>query len=180
MWPSIWCWTSLSVLSWVKDCSLLWCHNGHDSVSNHLPHDCLLTGLCAGNLPWTSEFPAQMASNAENVSIWWRHHVPNWHQSITSINVDILWIGPSGTNFNDMRYFLYKNAFESWYLRILLTIIILGNGFSWNRQQIRWDYKIRWLCDHLIFCNGNSYTDKITFLYLDNFQYFINKIHPKN
>ena len=21
------------------------------------------------------EFPAQMASNAENVSIWWRHHV---------------------------------------------------------------------------------------------------------
>ena len=23
---------------------------------------------------WTSEFPAQMASEAENVSIWWRHH----------------------------------------------------------------------------------------------------------
>ena len=34
-----------------------------------------VTGLCAGNLPVTSEFPAQMASNAENVSIWWRHHV---------------------------------------------------------------------------------------------------------
>ena len=29
--------------------------------------------LC-GNSPWTGEFPAQMASNAENVSIWWRHH----------------------------------------------------------------------------------------------------------
>ena len=24
--------------------------------------------------PVTGEFPAQMASNAENVSIWWRHH----------------------------------------------------------------------------------------------------------
>ena len=24
---------------------------------------------------WPDEFPAQMASNAENVSIWWRHHV---------------------------------------------------------------------------------------------------------
>ena len=23
---------------------------------------------------WTGEFPAQMASNVENVSIWWRHH----------------------------------------------------------------------------------------------------------
>ena len=60
-------------------------------VSNHHPRDCLLnrlyrrgskktsklrvTGLCAGNSPVTSEFPAQMASNAENVFIWWRHHV---------------------------------------------------------------------------------------------------------
>ena len=34
-----------------------------------------VTGLCAGNSPVTGEFPAQMASNAENVSIWWRHHV---------------------------------------------------------------------------------------------------------
>ena len=72
--------------------TLRWHHNGHDSVSNHQPHDCLLnrlfrrrwkktsklhvTGLCAGNSPGTGEFPAQMASNAENVSIWWRHHEP--------------------------------------------------------------------------------------------------------
>ena len=32
-----------------------------------------VTGLCAGNSLVTGEFPAQMASNAENVSIWWRH-----------------------------------------------------------------------------------------------------------
>ena len=64
--------------------------NGRDSVSNHQPNHCLLnglfghrskkisklrvTGLCAGNSPVTGEFPPQMASNAENVSIWWRHH----------------------------------------------------------------------------------------------------------
>ena len=64
-------------------------HNGRDNASNHQPHDCLLnrlfrrrskktsklrvTGLCVGNTPGTGEFPAQMASNAENVSIWWRH-----------------------------------------------------------------------------------------------------------
>ena len=30
--------------------------------------------FCAGNSPEAGEFPAQMASNAENVSIWWRHH----------------------------------------------------------------------------------------------------------
>ena len=28
-----------------------------------------------GNSPGTGEFPAQMATNAENVSISWRHHV---------------------------------------------------------------------------------------------------------
>ena len=33
------------------------------------------TGLCAGNSPVTGEFTTQMASNAENFSIWWRHHV---------------------------------------------------------------------------------------------------------
>ena len=70
--------------------TLHWRHNDPDSVSNHQPHDCLLnclfrrrskktsklrvTGLCVGNSPGTGEFPAQMASNAENVSIWWRHH----------------------------------------------------------------------------------------------------------
>ena len=33
-----------------------------------------VTGLCEGNSPLTDEFLAQMARNAENVSIWWRHH----------------------------------------------------------------------------------------------------------
>ena len=70
--------------------SLQWHHNGCDGISNHQPHDCLLnrlfrnrwkktsklhvTGLCEGNSPVTSEFPAHRASNVENVSIWWRYH----------------------------------------------------------------------------------------------------------
>ena len=70
--------------------ALRWSHNGRDSVSNHQPHDCLLnllfrrrskkasklcvTDLCVGNSPGTVEFPAHMASNVENASIWWRHH----------------------------------------------------------------------------------------------------------
>ena len=33
-----------------------------------------VTGLCAGNSPVTSEFPAQRTSNTENVYTWWRHH----------------------------------------------------------------------------------------------------------
>ena len=34
-----------------------------------------LLAFCAGNSPGTGEFPAQKASNAEIVFIWWRHHV---------------------------------------------------------------------------------------------------------
>ena len=33
-----------------------------------------VTGLCEGNPPVTGGFPSQRASDAENVSIWWRHH----------------------------------------------------------------------------------------------------------
>ena len=73
--------------------TLQWRHNKHDGVSNNRRPDCLInrlfrgrskatsklcvTGLCAGNSPVTGEFPAQRASNAENVSIWWRHHESN-------------------------------------------------------------------------------------------------------
>ena len=61
------------VRNWVV--SLQWRHNGHDGVSNHQPHHCLLnclfrrrskktsrlrvTGLCAGYSPLTGELPAQ-------------------------------------------------------------------------------------------------------------------------
>ena len=70
--------------------TLQWRHNERYGVSNHQPNDCLLkrlfrrrskktsklrvTGLFAGNSPVSGEFHAQMASNAENFSIWWRHH----------------------------------------------------------------------------------------------------------
>ena len=85
--------------------TLQWRNNGRNSVSNHQPHDCLLnrlfrrrskkasklraTGLYAGNSPGTGEFPAQMASRAENVSIWWRHqdnrYTLNWCAVTSSV-----------------------------------------------------------------------------------------------
>ena len=79
-----------NLLFWMIRGALQWRHNGCDGVSNHQHYDCLFnrlfrhrslktsklrfTGLCGGNSPVTDEFPAQMTSNAENVSIWWRHH----------------------------------------------------------------------------------------------------------
>ena len=88
--------------------TLRWRHNDHAGVSNHQPRGCLLnrlfrrkskktsklrvTGLCAGNSPGTGEFSAQMASYAENVSIWWRHHEvhaanmgPIWGRTVSAL-----------------------------------------------------------------------------------------------
>ena len=71
------------------ECVIQCDHNERDNVSYHRRLDCLLhrlfrrrlkktsehrvTGLCEGNSPVTSEFPAQRVNNAENVTIWWRH-----------------------------------------------------------------------------------------------------------
>ena len=38
--------------------------------------------LCAGNSPGTGEFPAQMASYAENVTIWRRYHGIHIHVKV--------------------------------------------------------------------------------------------------
>ena len=85
-----WCQKRVSQAGVTASHTLQWRHNEHDGVSNYQPHHCLLnllfgrrskktsklrvTGLCVGNSPGTGEFPAQMARNAENVSIWWRHN----------------------------------------------------------------------------------------------------------
>ena len=87
---------SLVIYIWLGN--ILQCrHNGRYSASNHQTHDCLhsslfkcrskktsklrVTGLCVGNSPVTGEFPAQMASNAEKVIIWWRHHDGGYYQT---------------------------------------------------------------------------------------------------
>ena len=43
-----------------------------------------VTGLCTGNSSGTGEFPAHMASNAENVSIWWRLHAKGLRVNVSS------------------------------------------------------------------------------------------------
>ena len=99
----------MGVVVYKKEISLQWRHNGHESVSNHQPHNCLLnrlfrrrskktlklrvTGLCVGSSPGTGEFPAQMASNAENVSIWGRHHDVMKRSPLYRISYKI-WHGP--------------------------------------------------------------------------------------
>ena len=89
--------------------ALRWRHNGPHGNSNHQPHDCLLnclfgrrskktsklcvTGLCAWNSLGTCEFPAQMTSNAENVSISWHHHGCKEQRAISILRYHLTSIG---------------------------------------------------------------------------------------
>ena len=94
-------------MHYMKLTSLQWRHNEYDGVSNHRRMDCLVnlllrhrskkisklrvTGLCVGNSPVTGEFPTQRTSNAENVSIWWRHHGHmSFNMYMVNVNIECL------------------------------------------------------------------------------------------
>ena len=131
----------------MKPYPLHWCHNEHNGISNHQPHNCLLnrvfrcrskkisklraTGFCAGNSLLTSEFPAQRASNVENVSTWWCHH-GQW--SFVSIYSDItlytaiplthwgLKKWPTFCEHNLQIIFLTENIFNQISLKFILRV----------------------------------------------------------
>ena len=89
--------TYVMVLTWLPMCMIIiitvrYCYVIMGAMASHITTSRLFTQpfiqaqikesikaprhwpLC-GNSLVTGEFPAQMARNAENVSIWWRHHV---------------------------------------------------------------------------------------------------------
>ena len=130
---------------WSKNYTALqWRHNGRDSVSNHQLHDCVLnrwfrrrskrttklrvTSLCAENSPGTGEFPAQMASNAENVSIRWRHHgkcPPAWRGEYTASNITMKY-----WNSNFARHWVAKfNTTFYWSWKEFLICL-------WNKSEL--------------------------------------------
>ena len=103
--PNVW---------WSPRWALKRCHNDRYCVSNHRRLHLLLnrlsrrwwkrtsklrvTGFCERNSPVTGEFPAQRASNAENVSISWRHHGPKIFWSLLTLDMTPT---KSGTYFRE-------------------------------------------------------------------------------
>ena len=91
-----------------------------------------VTGLCEENSSVTGEFPAQRASNAENVSIWWRHHVklhnayaqtigtsPGYYEHTEYIN--LLWILDMLQNLN---HILIPNIIIYIYISKILNTVV--------------------------------------------------------
>ena len=76
--------------------TLRWRNNGRDGVSNHQPHDVYATVYSDadkkikaprhwplyGKSTGAGDFPAQMTSYAENISISWPHHELHSHELV--------------------------------------------------------------------------------------------------
>ena len=120
---------------------LQWRHNEHDGVSNHQPQDCLVnrlfkrrskktpklrvTGLCTGNSPVTGEFPAQRASNVENVFIWWRDHAESfWFPA----NSHFCELATRGTSTNQIA--------ASWMLQATWLATVASRHIVWQALLI--------------------------------------------
>ena len=101
---------------------LQWRNNGRDCVSNHQPHDRLRNRLFRRRSKKTSKlrvtglFPAQMASNAENVSIWWRHQAKQ----------------DTKESQGNMSNPIFKDKVQGWTSKELRTLIARFMGPTWG------------------------------------------------
>ena len=79
-----------------------------------------VTGLWEGNTPVTSEFPAQRASNAENISFWW------WHHALVPMTLEEVIPEYTGT------YYRHQGSLFTW----LTWIAEWMNSFNHNKVWI--------------------------------------------
>ena len=76
------------------------------------------------------EFPAQRASNAENVSIWWRHHVISMRDSSSGLSarwcryLGLLWLCEISNHFVDWTFIMQINT------QLLLVIKLTINPLA--------------------------------------------------
>ena len=88
-----------------------------------------VTGLCEGNSPMTSGFPAQRASNAEKISIWWRHqgqrgNIPSYHR----INGELY--ENNGCHDRSLGSCLFPMDIDTWtIIADMIALLIFVNPF---------------------------------------------------
>ena len=159
---------SLEIFSeaWLPLLSLQCRHDDRDGVSNHWRLDCWLkrlfrrtskktsklrfTGLCDGNSTATGEFPAQKASNAENFSIWWRHHdgkTPRWKHNYAALTLGPVSLRLMTSQFKDIVTHTQK------YMTVKCTFYgVWVQNFVWNFKGALWNFTQNFEAIHRKIC----------------------------
>ena len=112
-----------------------------------------VTGLCEGNSPVTGEFSAQRASNAENVSIWWRHH------EIRDLN-----------NATQTAIFVFHRMSS-----VLLTWHWIPQTKTRVRPRLSEDKETYLKCQHLLICDMKHGHDFVMF-FMSLYQHFVENL----
>ena len=164
--------------------TLEWHHNQRDDVSNHRRLECLfnrflgriskktstlrVTGLCEGNPPVTNRFSSQRASNAENISVWWRHHEPGHdrqqlasYQLETSEYLDIK-MRTARLSVRAILFLLFINNISSFtldgYAFSMFAHDVLICASAGDVELLK--HKLETCVDTVLICNCRSITSK--------------------
>ena len=112
-----------------------------------------------GEFTGTGEFPAQRASNAENVSIWWHHHVQNVPQNRCSILFCFVfqWITRGPFHYHGLAiipaYIGYHTHYKVW-----VEITYPFPNFSGATVEV-WEWVSNFIphfTGHVIICAGTK------------------------
>ena len=112
--------------------SLEWRHNGRDSVSNHQSLDCLLNRLLKRRPQKTLKLSVTglCASNAESVSIWWRHYFfcgdLVWNSTYILRLLGTPWHTHELIPMQVVSFILYVHA---WHMIPLRNAIMFASGY---------------------------------------------------
>ena len=106
-----------------------------------------ITGLCEGNHRSSGGFPSQRTSNAENVSIWWRHNVAQITLTIRHHHPQIwrLILGARQVQWNNPKTMV--SLMSKLYNKLLTAYAICS--FLWSHMN--WIIRIKLILPHLFF-----------------------------
>ena len=137
-----------------------------------------VTGLCEGNSLVTGEFPAQRASNRENVSIRWRHHVTQILSPISIISSNVPHLLPTPA-YRACRLHFRSNKLNStchperdakWTPNLERVEIFVMESYE---QVLYIDSRDEATCMHLLMIILPSF--QMTLLTYEGFKYLLSK-----
>ena len=96
-------------------------------------------GLCVGNSPMTGEFPAQMPSNAENNSIWWRQHMFLCYPCHSSLWISVIYSYFPGPWISiNMSSYPYRECHSKDHLVVTSSYIQNGISYTYRVVSLYW------------------------------------------
>ena len=127
-----------------------------------------VTGLCVVNSPVTGEFTTQRTSNAENVSIWWRHHesllpLLQWHPWSTFANYPLHFPYHISTTINgtDVTFENFRNVLpipaNSCLIYAGCDVTLLSNSI-WSQNNVNHSNDRHQKISHSIYINVIKFT----------------------